>query len=166
MDNEDGNSSTQVGQLVTKLYSTYSHALIHILGFDEIECLIFFYLFCMKVYKMDPTHSRYKIYKAINKILASSHFPSKPQHVSEKKVYESLDRLTDMGYVKKREIKNPSELKKSKKQRAGRPPTRLYEAKSISTIMEKVRNDFREKEAKIMEILNFLNEIEEAVGTK
>lgn len=123
----------------------------------------------MKVYEKRPTHSRYEICKAINAIIISSGLLNKPQQISEKKVYKSIDKLARLGYLSKKEIKDLDKLKeyhkKPKKRKPGRPPACLYEIKSISTIIEKVRSDIREKEARIMEVLNSLNEIEEAVGT-
>lgn len=107
MNSEGGSFLAQIGQLVAELYSAHSEALMQILGFDNIDCWVFLFLFCMKVYEKRPTHSRYEICKAINAIIISSGLLNKPQQISEKKVYKSIDKLARLGYLSKKRNKRP-----------------------------------------------------------
>lgn len=131
---------------------------IQIDGQNSIDCLVFLFLFYKKVYKKDPLYSGYQIAKAI-KVIASSGLLGIPQRVSDKQVYESLDKLVIMNYIVRKKA-----IKVRKRKRVGRPPTCLYEVRSISAIMEKVKRDLKEKERRAMRTLESLGAIEEAVG--
>jgi hypothetical protein len=160
MSNKGSYSKGRMRKQVAALYSTHSNALMEVLEFDNIDCWIFLYLFYKKVYEKAPFHSGYQICKAVKAIVASYRFLRKPQRVSDKQIYESLDKLVRLRYLERRETMKVR--KKSK--RPGRPPICLYEVRSIAAIREKIKEDIREKEKRIMEALESLGTIEEAVG--
>lgn len=148
---------------VTELYRTHSAALMEILKFNDIECWVFLYLFYKKIYEKDPSHSGYQIYKDIKAIITSSQFLGKPR-ISDKQVYEALDQLAKKGYVTRREVPMTQLKVRKGLKKVGRPPVYFYEARSILAITEKVKEDLREKERRIMKTFEPLREMEEAAG--
>lgn len=147
---------------VEELFRKFGSPLMEMLGFKDVHCLVFFYLFAGKAYAKDPYRSAYDVCKALNAQVTS--FPLyERKSVSARDVSEALDRLVALGWVARKSLNSEDvRIYRRRFKRAGRPPICVYRVKSVPEIMEKIKSKIREKERRLMEVLGPLSVIEEA----
>jgi len=148
---------------LAELMGKFGNELMEIVDFTDVDCLIFFYLFERKI-QGEPKRSAYEIYKAVNACVTSFRLFGRSRGFSQGKVSISLEKLIGYGYVK-REYVNKRVMKKFKRsKKPGRPPVCLYELRSCSEIVEKIKGAIINKLDRCIKVFNSLTDIEETAA--
>jgi hypothetical protein len=151
------------GNKSIELFKRYAGALKQTLIDEDSAWHVFFYLFQEKVYSKNPTHSAYNICKSLNSMHQANPPLNGAKLLTGKSVDEALETLVTAGFVIKRKVKVKA-IRKSNV--AGRPPKYVYEVESIAIVILKVKEKFQKQIEQAMEILQPLQDMEEAAISK
>lgn len=147
------------------LYNEHAATVGQVLtGLESQDVLIFFYLFGKKLFERQPTHSAHAICAGINSALTSPIPLVLPvEGISDHTCAESLDKLVQCGFVSR--IK-PKGKRKAVSEEGGRPPSFVYEARSVVEIIQYTVDEIELKKHKFLMIFNGLRQLEEEAGLR
>jgi len=145
------------------LYNEHAAKVALVTGLDSKDLLVFFYLFGMKVFARQPRHSAHAIYNAVNSALKSSLTLLLPvEGISDRTCSESLDKLVQFGFVNR--IKPRGKIVVGEE--GGRPPSFVYEARSVVEIIEHILEEVELKKHNFLMIFDGLRQLEEEAGLR
>ena len=126
-------------------------------GFTDKDVGVYIFLFTRKLFSGQSRFNSYKIGQELNRISAEHMLEDDRINYGEKAVSESLSKLEVMGFIRKCNEIDRTNLK-------GAPPVAEYEAKNIPDVAEHMRKRLDENRSKKLDLLTDLGDIEENVG--